>query len=217
MSRLWVVVAAVVVLAGGGVAAFVLTRPETGPSPAVYRGEPTSALYEPIATRAAGSRPLTVQEVFTTEEVRAEGVTMARRGTEASDDCGSALWGSGVAEAASGCARVVRAGYESGDGRVCGQYAVFDLPDGAAADRLVAALEPARRGGFLRPAPGPACLDAAHSRAQARALGHFVVVNWVGAATGAGEVDLAFPQLALESLAGFAQRRVLEAADGAGP
>ncbi|MEO3812867.1 hypothetical protein ABGB17_28025 [Sphaerisporangium sp. B11E5] len=218
MARVWIVAAALVVLGGGGVAAFALTRPETGPSPAVFRGERTSALYAPIASRQGDSRPLTVGEVFgpATAELRAEGVTMVRRGTVASGDCAEALWGSGVAEAATGCAQVVRAGYAGGDGRVSGQYAVFDLPDGAAADRLVAALDPARRGGFLRPAPGQPALDPARSRAQARALGHFVVVNWVGAAEGAGTADLAFPQLALEPLAGFAQRRVLDAAGGDG-
>ncbi|MFC6082845.1 hypothetical protein [Sphaerisporangium aureirubrum] len=215
-ARVWITVTALAVLAGGGAALFAVTRPETGPSPAAFRGEPTSALYAPITSRSSDPRPLTVAEVFGPPSARltAEGVTMERRGTEASADCGSALWGSGVTAAAAGCARVVRAGYVSGDGLLSGQYAVFDLPDGAAADRLVAALNPARRGGFLRPAPGQsASFDPARSRAQARALGHFVVVNWVGAA-GAGAADLAFPQVALDTLGGFAQRRVLDAAGG---
>jgi hypothetical protein len=216
-ARVWIAVASLVLLVGAGAALFTLTRPETGPSPAVFRGERTSALYAPIASRRSDPRPLTVAEVFGPASARltAEGVTVERRGTEASADCAGALWGSGATAAVSGCAQVVRAGYTSPDGRLSGQYAVFDLPDGAAADRLVAALDPAHRGGFLRLAPGqPASFDPARSRAQARALGHFVVVNWVGASGGPGAADLVYPQIALDTLGGFAQRRVLDAAGG---
>ncbi|WP_214416904.1 hypothetical protein [Sphaerisporangium fuscum] len=215
LSRRWMAVALAGVLVAAGAAAFAFTRPETGPRPAVFRGEPTSALYEPIATRRGDPRPLSEQEVFgATARLASSGVTMVRRQVTVSRDCAEALWGEGPSAAVAGCAQVVRAGFISEDGGVSGQYAVFDLPDGAAADKLVAALDPRRGDGFLRLAPGqPRSFDAGHSRADVRAVGHFVVVNWVGpVADEGGSADLISPQLALETLGAFVQQRVLAAA-----
>ncbi|RCG33047.1 hypothetical protein DQ384_00930 [Sphaerisporangium album] len=218
-SRTLIVVAVAGVLAAAGAGLYVTTRPEAGPTPAFFRGEPTSALYAPIATRRLDPRPLTGQEVFgTSPRVTAQGVTMERGQVTVSDDCAEALWGSEVKAAASGCARVVRGGFAGAGGGVAGEYAVFDMADGASADRLVAALDPRRGGGFLRPAPGRQAFDAARSRAEVRALGHFVVVNWVGPVGNrvgpvgdVGGADLTFPQLALDGLGAFAQARVLAA------
>ncbi|MEU9885759.1 hypothetical protein [Sphaerisporangium sp. NPDC051011] len=211
-SRTLIVVAVAGVLAAAGVGLYVTTRPETGPNPAFFRGEPTSALYAPIATRRLDPRPLTGQEVFgASPSPAAQGVTMERREVAVSDDCAEALWGSAVKAAASGCARVARAGFAASGGGVSGQYAVFDMADGASADRLVAALDPRRGGGFLRLAPGQQAFDAARSRAEVRALGHFVVVNWAGPVGDVAGADLTFPQLALDGLGAFAQARVLAA------
>ncbi|MFC4585595.1 hypothetical protein [Sphaerisporangium corydalis] len=214
-SRTWIALAVAGVLAGAAGAVFAVTRPETGPSPAVFHGERTSALYAPIATRAADPRPLTGQEVAAPGlRPASSGVIMERGQVTTSGDCASAVWGSGPAGAAAGCAQVVRASFTTSDGGVSGQYTVFDMADGAAADRLVAALDPKAGGGFLRLAPGqPPSFDAGRSRAEARALGHFAVVNWVGPVGEAGAPDLTYPQIALESLGGFVQRRVLEAGD----
>ncbi|MDH2428552.1 hypothetical protein [Sphaerisporangium sp. TRM90804] len=215
LSRTTVSLAVLGVVAAAGTAVYVATRAETGPRPGAFRGEPTSALYAPIASREDDPRPLSQGEVFgpATARLTAETVTMERRGVAASADCAQALWGSGTVDAAAGCSQVVRAGFTSADGRVSGQYAVFDMPDGPAADRLVAALDPKRGDGFLRPAPGqPESFDAARSRADARALGHFVVVNWVGPVDARPAADLTLPQVALEGVAAFAQRRVLDAA-----
>ncbi|MCW2877688.1 MAG: hypothetical protein JWQ95_1788 [Sphaerisporangium sp.] len=211
LSRTWIAVAVAGALAGAGAILFAITRPETGPAPATFRGESTSALYAPIATRREDPRPLTGQEVFgQAARLTSSGVTMERRQVTASPDCAGALWGSGPAAAVSGCVQVVRASF-SGAG-VSGQYAVFDMADGASADRLVAALGPKGRDGFLRLAPGqPESFDAGHSRADVRALGHFVVVNWVGPVGDEGRADLIFPEIALERLGGFIQQRVLSA------
>ncbi|WP_203983550.1 hypothetical protein [Sphaerisporangium rufum] len=214
-SRTWTAVAAVAALAVAGVVTFAVTRPEQGPRPAVFRGERTSALYAPIDDRSADPRPPTGAEVFgQADTVAAAGVTMRRGQVSASADCAGALWGERTAAAAAGCAQVVRAAFTAVGGGISGQYAVFDMPDGAAADRLVDALDPKGGDGFLRPAPGqPPSFDAAHSRAAARALGHFVVVNWVGPVGDEGRADLTYPQLALERLGAFAQNRVLAAGD----
>ncbi|WP_405151582.1 hypothetical protein OG589_21105 [Sphaerisporangium sp. NBC_01403] len=213
-SRTWIAVAVAGVLAVAGAVLFVTLRPETGPSPARFHGERTSALYAPIATRALDPRPLSEQEVFGQARTPASsGVSMERREVTVSADCAEAVWGSGPAAALTGCAQVLRASFAVSGGGVSGQYAVFDLADGGSADRLVAALDPAHGEGFLRLAPGqPESFDAGHSRAEVRALGHFVVVNWVGPVGDEGRADLTYPQLALETLGGFVQRRVLAAA-----
>lgn len=211
-SRTRIVLSVAGVLAVTGAVLFILVRPETGLSPARFRGERTSALYAPIATRAADPLPLSEQEVFGRPSVTAAGVTMERRQVTVSADCSEALWGSGPTAAVTGCAKVVRGGFTSSDGSVSGQYTVFDMADGASADRLVTALDPKDGDGFLRLAPGqPPSFDAAHSRAEVRALGHFAVVNWVGPVGDEGRADLTFHQLALDSLGGFVQRRVLAA------
>ncbi|WP_248964900.1 hypothetical protein [Sphaerisporangium perillae] len=211
-SRTWIAVAVAGALAGVGAIVFLVTRPQTGPAPARIRAERTSALYAPIASRRDDPRPLSEREVFGSAAPASSGVTMERRQVSMSADCSEALWGSGPTAAAAGCAQVVRASFASADGGVSGQYAVFDMPDGASADRLVDALGSGHGGGFLRLAPGqPGSFDAGHSRAEVRALGHFVVVNWVGPVGDEGSVDLTFPQVALEGLGRFVQQRVLSA------
>ena len=209
LSRGLAAVVATVVLVGAGVGVYVVTRPETGSAPGRLRVERGSALYAPIAMRARDPRPVTEQEVFgQAATLTSSGVTLRRGQVTVSPDCAGALWG-GAATAATGCSRVLRAVFATPDGGVLGQYAVFDMPDAASSDRLVAAFG---RAGFLRLAPGqPSSFDAAHSRADARALGHLVVVNWVGPAKEGGAADVIYPEVALEALSAFAQRRVLGA------
>ncbi|GGL10259.1 hypothetical protein Sme01_32350 [Sphaerisporangium melleum] len=202
------------VLAGAGAVGYVLLRPVTGPVPGKVRAERTSALYAPIATRRDDPRPLTAEEVFgRAGTMSAAGVTMHRRQVSASADCAQALWGEPLTAAAAGCVQVVRAGFADAAGGVSGQYTVFDMPEESAADRLVAALRARPAEGFLTLAPGqPPSFDAGHSRAEVRALGHFVVVNWVGPVSDAGPADVTLAQVALEGLGGFVQARVLDAA-----
>jgi hypothetical protein len=213
LSRTRIAVAVAVVLVGAGAVLFATTRPETGPAPGRLRVDRSTALYAPIGTRRQDPRALTEQEVFgQAARLTSSGVTLERRQVTASADCAGALWGSGPAAAAGGCAQVVRASFAGSGGGVSGQYAVFDMPDAASSNRLAAALGSKGRDGFLRLAPGqPPSFDARHSRAVVRALGHFVVVNWVGPVGDETDADLIFPQIALESLGGFVQQRVLGA------
>ena len=48
-------------------------------------------------------------------------------------------------------------------------------------------------------------------RAEARALGHYVGVSWVGAVEGAAGGDLVEPLIALDGLSSVVQSRVLDA------
>ncbi|MEV0584904.1 hypothetical protein [Nonomuraea sp. NPDC050310] len=163
------------------------------PRPGVFKGEPSSALYAPIATRAADPAPLKLDELFAQPTV--DGLT--RQATAEFADCGEVLDG----VEAPGCTQALRAVY--GNGSVAGQFVVFNLADSAAADAFVTALG---QGGFVRQA---ATFDAGRSRAQARALGHFVTVSWVGPA--AGDPDLGPAHVALDGLGKGLQARVLAA------
>ncbi|GGS53502.1 hypothetical protein GCM10010156_10200 [Planobispora rosea] len=207
--RKWiaVAVAAVVLVAAGAAASWWLTGGEEAPRAATFRGEPTTGHYVPIATRDLDPEPLTVAEVFPAESVASGGVTLQRRGTETLTDCAEAVWGSAEA-AVAGCTQVLRAHYATRDGRISGQFLIFNLADSAAADRLVAAL---RSGGFVRSAPGtPEGFDASRSRAQARALGHYVTVSWVAPVGAGGRVDLTHPQVAVDSLGFAVQKRLVD-------
>ncbi|GHH62138.1 hypothetical protein GCM10017673_00620 [Streptosporangium violaceochromogenes] len=204
--RLWIAVAAVLV-AVAGVAAFLWARGDGSvPRPAVLHRETGTAHYAPIATRAADPDPLTVAEIFPTGSVTAGAAELARQETESLTDCAPALWG-GAEAAAAGCTQALRARYATGDGRVHGQFVIFNLADAASADRLVTAFGD---GGFVRPAPGtPDAFDGSRSWAQARALGHYVTVSWVGPVGGRDRVDLTYPQLAVDGLSLVIQRRLV--------
>ncbi|MEV8631509.1 hypothetical protein AB0395_07605 [Streptosporangium sp. NPDC051023] len=202
--RKWIAVVAVLLAAG---AAFLWWRSGADtPRPATFRAEPTTAHYGPIATRAADPAPLTVEEIFPTGSVSAGGTTLASQGTEALTDCAAAVWGS-AEQAVAGCTQVLRARYATRDGRVLGQFVIFNLADSAAADRLLAAFG---HGGFVRPAPGtPDGFEGSRGWAQARALGHFVTVSWVGPVGDKGGGDLTYPQVAVDSPSLLIQRRLV--------
>lgn len=167
------------------------------PRPAVLRTQPTTALYALVDSRESDTRPMTTAEVFP-ESTQTLG-TLRRDAVEEFADCGDALQG---VEAA-GCTQALRATYR-GDG-VAGQFVLLNLPDGRAADRLLTAL---RSDGFVRQAVP---FDPARSRAEARALGHYVAVSWVGAVEGAAGGDLVEPLIALDGLSSVVQSRVLDA------
>ncbi len=213
--RKWIVVAVVLVAAAGAAVFLWLRSGGETPRPATFRAERTTAHYAPIATRALDPDPLTVAEIFPAGSVSAGGTTMTSQGTETLTDCASAVWGS-AEQAVAGCSQVLRARYATPDGRVLGQFDIFNLADSAAADRLVAALGD---GGFVRPAPNISeTFDGARGWAQARALGHYVTVSWVGPVRDKGDgsgggggsrVDLTYPQLAVDSPSLLIQRRLV--------
>jgi len=142
--------------------------------------------------------------------VTATGPVRVRGAGSLSGDCAAAVWGS-AADALAGCTQVLRAVYASEDGAISGQFLVFNMPDAKAADALVEALDPAAERGFVRVAPEqPASFDAPRSWAQARALGHFVTLTWVGP-VGDERPDLTGAQLALDGLGRALHQRVIDA------
>ncbi|WP_336209184.1 hypothetical protein [Nonomuraea sp. LPB2021202275-12-8] len=165
------------------------------PRPAALRAEPTSALYALVDSRQADAAPLTTAELFTPATQTLGALT--RDAVEEFTDCDDALWGA----SAPGCTQALRATYTGA--AIAGQFVIFNLPDGRTADALVTAL---RKDGFVRQAVP---FDAARSRAEVRALGHFVTVSWAGSV--AGGADLVQPLIALDALGHAVQARVLAA------
>lgn len=191
VRRVLIGVALVAVVAG-----LWLWWPRGGPErPATLRSEGTSALYSLIDSRQRDAAPLTVPEVFgpSTAQLGA----LKRSAAEELTDCAAAL--NGVV--APGCTQALRAQY--GGAAVAGEFVIFNLPDGRAADALVAALG---KDGFVRQTGD---FDSAHSWAQVRAMGHYVTVSWVGPVTAGA--DLTEPQVALDGLTKIVQSRVVNA------
>ncbi|TYB67924.1 hypothetical protein FXF51_14300 [Nonomuraea sp. PA05] len=112
-------------------------------------------------------------------------------------DCDEVLSGA----TAQGCTQALQATYQGGG--VAGQFVIFNLGDGRAADALVAAL---RTDGFVRQ---DITFEAVGSRAQARAMGHYVTVSWVGGAVPAE--DLVTALVALDGLGKVVQGRIIAA------
>lgn len=193
MPRRVVIPLAAAVLAVCGVAAWFLTH-RADPRPASYSGEPTSAMYAVIDSRQRDAAPLSLGELFTAPTVGG----LRKLTSEQFTDCSEALWGIDTP----GCTQALRATFASD--QVAGEFVIFNLPDGHAADTLVAALS---HSGFVRQATP---FDASHSRAQARALGHYVTVTWVGP-TQAATPDLLQPLVALDTLGHAIQPRVIAA------
>ncbi|MGN9839388.1 hypothetical protein ACTMTI_14835 [Nonomuraea sp. H19] len=186
-----VVIANVVIIA---VAGWLWLRRDD-PRPGAFHGEPTSAFYQAIDTRQNDAAPLTMQEVFTaaTQTLGA----MRRDSTREFTDCDEVLWGA----SAMGCTQALQATYKGN--AIAGQFVIFNLNDGRAADALVSALG---KEGFVRQS---ILFDAAGSRAQARAMGHYVTVSWAGGSASAQELVAAL--VALDGLGRVVQGRIVAA------
>ncbi|MEV4171471.1 hypothetical protein [Nonomuraea sp. NPDC049709] len=165
------------------------------PRPAAFHAEPTSAFYAAIQTRQNDAAPLTLQEVFTPAARSLGSLTL--EATREFTECDEVLWGA----TAAGCTQALQATYRGGS--MVGQFVIFNLGDGRAADALVAAL---RKDGFVRQ---EVAFDPAGSRAQARAMGHYVTVSWVGGPAPAQ--DLVTALVALDGLGRVVQGRIVAA------
>ncbi|MEO3884838.1 hypothetical protein [Nonomuraea sp. B5E05] len=186
-----VVIAALVAIAAGGW--WWLRRDE--PRPSAFHAEPTSAFYASIDDRKNDAAPLTQQEVFTSA-VKTLGA-MRLESTQQFTDCDEVLWGA----SASGCTQALQGVYKGN--LSTGQFVIFNMADGRAADALVSALG---EDGFVRQG---IAFEAAGSRAQVRAMGHYVTVSWVGGSAPAQELLAAL--VALDGLGRVVQDRVVAA------
>ncbi|GAA1655095.1 hypothetical protein GCM10009733_060730 [Nonomuraea maheshkhaliensis] len=165
MSRRIVIPGVAAVLMGAAVAGWLWLRGDD-PRPTTLHAELTSAFYAAIDTRQRDTTPLTTEEVFppATRSLAGMGQVSTRQFT----DCDELLWGT----SATGCTQALQATYAGGS--MAGQFVIFNLADGRAADALVSAL---REDGFVRQ---DVAFEPVGSLAQVRAMGHYVTVSWTG-------------------------------------
>ncbi|MFI7634605.1 hypothetical protein [Nonomuraea sp. NPDC049400] len=194
MSRRVVIPVVLVSVAAIAVGGWLSLRRDA-PRPASLRAEPTSAFYAAIDTRQNDAAPLTLNEVFT-PATRTLG-TMRLDSTRQVTDCDEVLRG----VSATGCTQALQATYRGST--VSGQFLIFNVSDGRAADALVSALG---KDGFVRQ---DGVFEPARSRAQARAMGHYVTVSWVGGT--APDQDLISALVALDGLGRVVQSRIVAA------
>ncbi|MEU6778874.1 hypothetical protein ABZ912_06695 [Nonomuraea angiospora] len=194
MSRRVVIPLGVALVAVVAVAGWLWLRRED-PRPASFHAEPTSAFYSAIDNRQNDTAPLTLNEVFTpaTQTLGA----MRLDATQQFSDCDEVLWGVST----TGCTQALQATYKGGP--LAGQFVIFNLSDGRAADALVSALG---KDGFVRQ---DIVFAPAGSRAQARAMGHYVTVSWAGGSAPAQ--DLVAALVALDGLGRVVQGRIVAA------
>ncbi|MFG1695641.1 hypothetical protein [Nonomuraea sp. NPDC049309] len=192
--RVLVSVAAGVLVAALGVAGWLWFTAET-PRPSALHAEATSAFYAAIDSRQNDAAPLTPDEVFPASSETLG--TLRRVAADAFTDCSELL----VGASAEGCTQALRATYQGGS--VSGQFVIFNLGDGKAADALVAEL---RKDAFVRQ---DIPFDVKGSSAQVRAMGHYVTVSWVGGKASAQ--DLVTALVALDGLGRVVQDRIVAA------
>ncbi|MQA97947.1 MAG: hypothetical protein GEV11_26280 [Streptosporangiales bacterium] len=158
-------------------------------APTGFQRQASLPVFAPIARRAAGEQPISTEELFDDEvkKLTFKGRELRLRETKADPDCAAAVWGNSLREelGARGCTRVLRASYSDPDDRYLGQFAVLDVADVRSADSLLNAFDPNRSTGFVLPLTAKTeGFGKGHTEATAQAMGHYVVIAWVGRADG---------------------------------
>ena len=164
-------------------------QPHTG-LPQAFRGWASPKLFEPVASRAKDTKPLTVKEVFSARTLTGDKkLSLKLVGSRLDTDCSAVLWGEQLIErvSAAECTQAARGVYTSADGRYVGQYTLLNLRDGQAAAELVESLKTLYRGGWTLPLESAKAAFPAggYTEAGGYALGHYVGLVWVGRADGA--------------------------------
>ncbi|GAA4624967.1 hypothetical protein GCM10023196_027280 [Actinoallomurus vinaceus] len=182
--------------------------------PSYYNATKSWSLWDKLNTASTDSQPMTVTEVFSDAEAKAqtnniEHITMQLQGSGRLDtDCGSAVWGAGLKTALQGygCTQAIRAAYVSSDQRWVGQVVIFNLRDVNAANSLIGDMDPdAGSKGFFLPVSGPSPVDRfgkGNTGASGGAYGHFVVIGWAGGADGTASSADTIPPASLVERAG---------------
>jgi hypothetical protein len=155
------------------------------------RATGTHATARPAASRPVRNRdgePLTIQEVFGSDRVIVQGREYRLAYTDGTTDCAAGARGTTAAELRrSGCTQLIRAVAVDGSGRHAVTVGVANLPDAAAAGRVVATEH--GRGGFAamwsRRGRGAGGADGYR---ETGAVGRFVVYG-IAASSERGRAD----------------------------
>lgn len=186
---------ALLLLAGGGVW-FLLQEgedeaeiPQGSHLPKVYVPQTPGKESAALAQRSADIRAFTEGEVFGEyKEVAYRDYSFTLVGSEVSTDCARAAWGDLVLETLrrGECSQVARGAYLSKDEKYAGVFVAFNVVDAKSAQQVLNSLDPALKGGFVRPLPMAGAKDfgSGFTAAYSQAIGHYVIMSWVGLADG---------------------------------
>ncbi|MCD0450802.1 hypothetical protein LO762_16615 [Actinocorallia sp. API 0066] len=221
-----VAVLVVLVLVAAGAAAWFLFRPSDGaageetaqgPVPDVYVPQSPGQDAGKVASRDGDIRPFTKGELFDgMKKVTYRKYTFTLKTAEVTEDCAAAVWGELLPQtlARGKCTQVARAGYLSDDGQYAGVFVAVNVVDQRAAQQVLNSLDPALNGGFVR-APeieGAPDFGSGFTAAYSQAIGHYVIMSWVGRADGeppAAMNELIDTSLAVQKPEEFAWGRIV--------
>ena len=188
----WLAVAAVVVLAAGGLAGYkYLYEPRVNAPVSASLRLPTTAPGSPefdqalgrwqhIGTRAEDPAALTLTELFPPGFVL-NGASYTRTVASATTDCTLAVYGSQLQAALQSghCTQVLRASYISGNGTMMGTVGVANLRTASEAQSAGQATGPQQIIAPLSSSKGPtAKLGTGTGVVQAEIKGHYLILMW---------------------------------------
>jgi hypothetical protein len=186
---------ALLLLVGGVVWFFVqkggdeLEVPPGSHLPDVYVPQSASPESTALSQRASDIRAFTEGEVFGDfKEVAYRDYTFTLVKSEVSTDCVRAAWGDLVLQTLrrGECSQVARGAYLSKDKKHAGVFTAINMVDAKSAQQVLNSLDPALKGGFIRPPEFPGVKDfgSGFTAAYSQAIGHYVIMSWVGRAGG---------------------------------
>lgn len=171
-----------------------------------------------LAQRSADIRPFTEGEVFGDyKEVAYRGYSFTLVKSEVGTNCVQATWGDLLQGALrrGECSQVARGAYLSKDKKYAGLFISINMADAKGAQQVLNSLDPALKGGFVRPLAMPGVKDfgSGFTAAYSQAVGHYVIMSWVGLASGAQPQamnELIDSSLAVQKPEDFAWGRLVE-------
>ncbi|ROO84012.1 hypothetical protein EDD29_1523 [Actinocorallia herbida] len=200
-TKILVVIGVVVVLIVAAVAAWLLLpsggeedKADAGGAssyvPDVYVPQSPGQSAGKVTARKTDTRPFTEGEVFDEmKQTTYRNYTFQLKDSDVTDDCASAVWGKLLTEtlARGECTQIARGAYLSKDGTGAGMFVAINLVDQRAAQQVLNALDPELKGGFVRTLAvdgASADFGSGFTAAYSQAIGHYVIMSWVGRADG---------------------------------
>ncbi|MEO3783538.1 hypothetical protein ABGB12_09420 [Actinocorallia sp. B10E7] len=186
---------ALLLLVGGGVWFFVQQGdedPKIPPGshlPDVYVPQSADPESSALSRRASDIRAFTEGEVFGEhKEVSYRKYVFTLVKSEVSTDCARAAWGDLVVQTLrrGECSQMARGAYLSKDKKYAGVFVAVNMVDAKSAQQVLNSLDPALKGGFVRPPEFPGVKDfgSGFTAAYSQVIGHYVIMSWVGRAGG---------------------------------
>ena len=188
----WLVLAAVLIVAGGGYAVYkYLYEPRVNaPVPSTLRLptnapgspglDPALGKWQHIASRTQDPAPLTLQQLFP-PQFELNGNSYTRTAAAVTKNCSQAVFGSDLEAAlqTGHCSQILRASYISGSGTMMGTVGVVNLTSSSAAQKAGQVTGPQEIIAPLAAQKGPTSkLGNGTGVVQAEIKGHYLILMW---------------------------------------